>query len=165
MLTLALLLAAQPPETRTFELVAPGGEMIGAVQIFQAPRGILLRVEANGLKPGWHGVHLHQKADCSDAAFKNSGGHVHGAGVDASIHGLLNPMATDLGDIPNIYAASNGSANAEFFLGGLSLSDMPGKLNLFDDDGSALVIHADADDHMSQPIGGAGARVACAEIR
>ena len=35
---------------------------------------------------------------------------------------------------------------------------------LKDQDGSALVIHANADDHTSQPIGGAGDRVACGVI-
>ncbi|HBJ40113.1 MAG TPA: hypothetical protein DDZ20_04910 [Hyphomonas sp.] len=34
-----------------------------------------------------------------------------------------------------------------------------------DEDGSALIIHEAEDDHMTQPIGGAGARVACGVIQ
>jgi superoxide dismutase, Cu-Zn family len=40
-----------------------------------------------------------------------------------------------------------------------------GKMSLKDADGSSLVIHANADDGLTQPIGGAGDRVACAVIK
>jgi Cu-Zn family superoxide dismutase len=96
------------------------------------------------------------------AKFQNSKGHVN---HDDSKHGLLNPEGPDEGDLPNIFAASDGSVNAEVstLLIGLRARDQePG---LLDADGSALVIHANEDDHMSQPIGGAGDRVACAVIK
>lgn len=162
---LALLFAVQAMTTLDTPLSGPNGSEIGSVRLIEAPRGILVRIDVSGLEPGWHGVHLHQKADCSDPAFKNSGGHVHGAGVPQSVHGLLNPRATDLGDIPNIHASDNGDAKAEFFVPDLALAPATGRYNLRDSDGAALVIHAQADDHRSQPIGGAGARVACALIR
>jgi Cu-Zn family superoxide dismutase len=44
----------------------------------------------------------------------------------------------------------------------VTLSD--GEGTLFDEDGSALVIHANADDYASQPSGAAGGRIACAVI-
>ncbi len=129
----------------------------GTVTVTAAPKGVLVHVEAAGLTPGWHGMHFHEKGDCSDAAFKLSGGHVHGAG--APVHGLLNPAANDMGDLPNLYAAADGTAKAELFSSLVMLAA------LRDADGSALVIHAAPDDYRTQPIGASGARIACAVLK
>ncbi|MEG1029664.1 MAG: superoxide dismutase family protein, partial [Brevundimonas sp.] len=76
----------------------------------------------------------------------------------------LNAQGPDDGDLPNLYAAADGSAHGEFFTTKARISqDGPGQW-LWDADGSALVIHANPDDHNSQPIGGAGDRVACAVL-
>ena len=123
-----------------------------------------MRVEATGLTPGWHGMHFHEKGVCDDAGFKASGGHVH-AGTKPPVHGLLNPAATDSGDLPNIFVAADGSAHADAFTTLVSLSGAGKRPALGDADGSALVIHAGPDDYTTQPIGGAGARVACAVIK
>ena len=74
-------------------------------------------------------------------------------------HGLLNPNGPEGGDLPNIWAAADGSAAMETLSTLFVLSD------LSDSDGAALIIHEARDDHMSQPIGGAGGRVACAVIK
>ena len=90
------------------------------------------------------------------AGFKASGGHINPEGKE---HGLLNPNGYEAADLPNIYAGANGVAAAEMLNSKLSLSDGG---PLLDADGFAVVIHENADDHMTQPIGGAGSRVACA---
>ena len=91
------------------------------------------------------------------AGFKKSGSHTgHGSGVE---HGLLNPKGPESGDLPNIYAAADGAAKAEVFIAGMKLID------IVDADGTAVIIHAKVDDHVSQPIGGAGDRVACGVIK
>lgn len=154
--------SAAETSVKTLDLIGDSMKSIGTVKVSQAPHGVILRVEASGITPGWHGMHIHAVATCGDAGFKASGGHVHGDG--GSVHGLLNANETDLGDLPNIYAGPDGKASAEVFAPNLSLGDVAGRLNLLDPDGSALVIHASPDDHSSQPIGGAGARVACAAI-
>lgn len=146
----AVPVAAQAPVNASFKGAG------GGVTLTPAPNGVLVHIEATGLTPGWHAAHFHEKADCSDAAFKLSGGHVHDA--TTSVHGLLNANATDKGDLPNLYAGADGQAKAEFLTTALT---MP---TLQDTDGSALVIHAKADDFTTQPIGGAGDRVACAVI-
>ena len=125
------------------------------------PHGVLVRIEAKGLPPGWHGLHFHEKGDCSKADFTSAGGHVHDK--PAVVHGLLNPDGNESGDLPNLYVAADGSAQAELFSTFVSLSSA-GRSKLVDADGSALVIHAAPDDHRSQPIGGAGARIACGAI-
>ncbi|MBO6632941.1 superoxide dismutase family protein [Parvibaculum sp.] len=134
----------------------------GTANLSEGPEGVVIRVNVEGLTPGWHAIHFHGVGDCSDAAYKNSGSHVqHG---ETEPHGLLNPEGPDDGDLANIHAAEDGTVNAELYSARVTLSGADGRANLLDADGSALVIHEGPDDHMSQPIGGAGARVACAVI-
>jgi Cu-Zn family superoxide dismutase len=155
---------AQTPSTQKTAVLKNGaGATIGQVTLTDAPRGVLLRVEASGLAPGWHGIHFHEKGDCSDPAFKMAGGHVHQ--MSPTVHGLLNPQANDLGDLPNLYAGPDGKANAEFYSTFVAMHDGTARANLLDADGSAVVIHAKVDDLATQPIGGAGDRVACAVVK
>jgi Cu-Zn family superoxide dismutase len=162
-LVLALNLAAVLPAfAASGELKGPDGNAHGTVTVTAAPKGVLLRIEATGLKPGWHGIHFHEKGDCSDAKFTSAGGHVHA--MTPVVHGLLNPKANDAGDLPNIVAGKDGTATAEFYSSLVSLSGGSGPA-LMDADGSAVVVHANPDDYKSQPIGGAGDRVACAVIK
>lgn len=154
--------ALLPALAATGDLKGPDGAAHGTVTVTAAPKGVVLRVEAKGLKPGWHGIHFHEKGACSDPKFTSAGAHVHAA--NPVVHGLLNPQANDAGDLPNIYAGADGSATAELYSTLVSLSGGPAPA-LMDADGAAVVIHANPDDHSSQPIGGAGDRVACAVIK
>lgn len=162
-LLLAGAAIAQAPAGKTVTLQNAHHQSIGTVVLTDAPKGVLLRVEASGLAPGWHGIHFHEKGDCSDAAFKMAGGHVHT--MTPAVHGLLNPQANDDGDLPNVHADAQGKVAAELFSPLVSLSGAGGRPALLDADGSALVIHAKPDDYTTQPIGGAGDRVACAVIK
>lgn len=140
-------------------LINASGDSIGDVSLLGGPNGFLMEVTVvqGGLMPGWHGLHLHQIGDCSDIGeFKRSGGHL---GKVSGGHGLLNPDGPESGDWPNIWAAENGSAALESF----STFIRPDELT--DQDGVALIIHEGRDDHLSQPIGGAGGRVACAALQ
>ena len=155
---------AQQAKIETFEgaILGPKGDNIGKLTIRSGENASVIRIVINpgGLTPGWHGVHLHQVGDCSDPGkYELSKGHVNHSN---SKHGLLNPEGPDEGDLPNIYAAADGSVNVE--VASLTIRVL-GQNGLKDADGSALVIHASEDDHFSQPIGNAGARVACAVIR
>jgi superoxide dismutase, Cu-Zn family len=149
---------------QTFEGPIQGskGEAIGKLMIRSGENASVVRIiiNAGGLTPGWHGTHFHQVGDCSDPGkYELSKGHVN---HDNSKHGLLNSDGPDSGDLPNIYAAADGSVNAEVSSESVILT---GEDGLLDNDGSALVIHANEDDHASQPIGGAGPRVACGVIK
>ena len=147
---------AQAPASVTAELKNSAGQTVGSVTLTEAPKGVLMRIEAKGLSAGWHGLHLHDKGDCSKSDFTSAGPHVHGAG--AGVHGLLNPAANELGDLPNLHAGADGTGAAEVFTTAVTLK------GLRDADGSAVVVHLNPDDHFAQPIGGAGARVACAVV-
>lgn len=140
------------------QIIGGSGAQVGTAKLEQGPHGVLMEVTINagGLTPGWHGLHLHEKGDCSDVgSFTLSGGH-HGKGDGR--HGLNNPAGPEMGDLPNIWAAADGSAALEAFS---SLYELAPSL---EGDGIALVIHENRDDHITQPIGGAGARVACGVI-
>jgi superoxide dismutase, Cu-Zn family len=152
---------ASSNETGTADLMNNDGDSIGTVSLTQAPTGLLLRVEAEGLETGWHGIHIHAVGDCSDAAFESAGSHINHAQAP---HGLLNPEGPDDGDLPNVHASEDGRVRAELFTTSARIADNgPGQW-LWDGDGSAVVVHTSPDDHRSQPIGGAGDRVACAVI-
>jgi Cu-Zn family superoxide dismutase len=154
---------AQAADVKTIALIGPDRSSRGTATVTAAPKGVLVHVEATGLTPGWHGIHFHAKADCGDAAFKNSGGHVHS--MEPVTHGLLNPAANDSGDLTNIYAGADGVAKAEIFSPLVTLQAGGGSPALLDADGSAIVIHAKADDYTTQPIGGAGDRVVCGVVK
>jgi len=161
---LAVPALAQQPSIQTFEglIVGAKGENIGKLTIRSGENASVVRIviQAGGLSPGWHGTHFHQVGDCSDVGkFELSKGHVN---HDAAKHGLLNPDGPEVGDLPNIFATADGSVNTEVSSESIILT---GEEALKDNDGSALVIHAGEDDHASQPIGNAGARVACAVIK
>jgi superoxide dismutase, Cu-Zn family len=155
---------AQQQNVQTFEgaIMGAKGDNIGKITIRGGENATIVRITINagGLSPGWHGIHFHQVGDCSDTGkYERSKDHVN---HDDAKHGLLNTEGPDQGDLPNIYANADGSVNAEVSSESVLLS---GDEGLRDKDGSALVIHAGEDDHASQPIGNAGARVACAVIK
>jgi len=165
---MALVLAVTLPgmaraEPESAAITGADGGRIGSVTLVDSPHGVLMRVTVapGNLAPGAHGMHLHSVGDCSDVgAFKMSKGHIN---PDGREHGLLNPKGPDNADLPNLVVRHDGSADVELFTDRVRLAGGPAAL--LDSDGSALVIHANPDDHMTQPIGGAGARVACAEIK
>ena len=147
------------------DLINPDGATVGAASFHQGPTGVLVTLSVEGLTPGAHGIHLHAVGACSPD-FTAAGGHL--TATDNAVHGLKNPERTvdnhDNGDLPNLYAAADGIAQAEYFTSLVTIfgGSMP---SLLDADGATLVIHENPDDHVTQPIGGAGGRVACGIIR
>jgi len=158
----AMIPRATPGQTGQAAIINGQGAEIGKATLTQGATGLLIKVEVTGLTPGWHGIHIHATGQCT-APFTSAGAHINHTDPKTP-HGLLNAQGPDDGDLPNLDAAADGSAKAEFFTTRARISqDGPGQW-LWDADGSALVIHANPDDHSSQPIGGAGDRVACAVL-
>lgn len=145
-------------------LIDRNREIVGEARFQQGPTGVLITIEMDGLPDsaiGWHGAHLHEIGDCSNADFTSSGGHIN---PDGRSHGLLNPDGPDHADLPNIYVHSDGRARVQAFTTSVSLSGQGGAPALLDADGSAIVFHDNPDDHVSQPIGGAGPRHVCGVV-
>ena len=153
---------AYAADTAGGTLLGTDGKPHGTVTVTDAPKGVLLHIVAEGLAPGWHGMHFHEKGSCTPPKFTSAGGHVHA--VTPVVHGLLTPNATDAGDLPNLYVAKDGTATVELYSTLVSLHGADGRPALKDADGSALIVHTSPDDYTTQPIGGAGARIACAVL-
>ena len=151
------------PKTYSGNFAGADHDDHGTLTITPAPNGVILRIEAKGLKPGWHAVHFHEKGSCDDEKFASAGGHVHN--TTPVVHGYLSAGANDAGDLPNIYVGEDGHANVEVFSNLVTATKVDVRPYLIDDDGSAVVIHDMADDYQSQPIGNAGGRAACAAIQ
>ncbi len=149
---------APEPAVAQAAMIGLDGAEIGLARFEQGPHGVMIRMEIGpgGLTPGWHGLHLHETGDCSDVGeFMLSGGH---HGKEPGKHGLMNPDGPEAGDLPNVWAAADGSAGYEAFTMLTRLVPALGG------DGLSIIIHANEDDHRSQPIGGAGPRVACGVV-
>ena len=140
-------------------IVNVDGAVIGTATFEQTPTGVLMNVDVRDLPPGSHGIHLHATGSCSPD-FKAATGHINPGQV---AHGLRNSDGPDNGDLPNLYAGADGTARAEFFTTRVSVSG-GGMPALLDEDGSAVIIHDMPDDHITQPIGGAGGRMGCGTI-
>lgn len=161
-MTSSLAAGTERPADATAELINNAGQQVGQVKLFSGPAGTLLRLSAQDLPPGPKAIHIHATGTCEDHdhGFMESGGHLN---PDGNEHGLLNPEGPGAGDLPNFRVGEFGFAWAEFFT---SLASLDGSVGarILDDDGAAIVIHENPDDHMTQPIGGAGARIACGVI-
>lgn len=143
-------------------IAAANGDARGTAELFQDPHMIVhVRLQLHDLPPGTHGVHFHAVGRCDGAgAFASAGAHYNPLGRQ---HGLMNPAGPHAGDAPNFTVAADGKADVSFTTDRVTLT--PGSTTLFDSDGSAIVIHAAADDQTSQPLGNSGARIACGAVR
>ena len=146
-------------------LVNREGRDIGSVTMIEGPRGVVINIQVRdgGLPAGRKGIHVHSAGTCADGAagFVASGSHLGAPGLP---HGLLNSTG-DYGDLPNLIVGRDGAVEVEMFSNLISIGGAPGRGTLLDADGAAVVVHQNPDDHASQPIGGAGPRIACAVIR
>ena len=135
----------------------PDGAAMGRVELTQGPNGVLISADVYGLSPGPHGFHIHSVGACSPD-FSAAGGHF---APDGEGHGFMHADGHHAGDLPNIHAGPDGSARVDHFTSKLTLAP-DGDTSLFDEDGSAVIIHAMPDSYGADP--GAGDRAACGVI-
>ncbi|WBL65855.1 superoxide dismutase family protein [Thauera sp. WB-2] len=165
-LTVSLAILSSPAtaaERATATIIDRDGKAVGAATLTEGPHGVLIHVAAKGLPPGPKAIHIHSVGTCEDPdkGFVASKGHLN---PHAKPHGLMNPEGPDAGDLPNLFVHADGSVEAEFFSTLASLTGAGERARILDEDGAALVIHENRDDHLSQPIGGAGPRLFCGVI-
>jgi Cu-Zn family superoxide dismutase len=157
----ALLSACAYPEPvggPPIALVDSSGQSVGTVSAWQTAGGVGVRIEASGLPHGVHGIHVHAVGRCDGPKFETAGPHWNPA---QRKHGLSNPAGPHGGDLPNVTVAANGVLATIVTVPGASL-EAAGDGALADADGAALVIHAAADDNVTDPSGNSGDRIACA---
>jgi superoxide dismutase, Cu-Zn family len=130
------------------------GQSVGQVQLRETPHGLIVMADFAGLPEGTLAFHIHAVGEC-EPPFQSAGGHFN---PDGHQHGMENPQGMHAGDLPNIHVPASGELTVEYFVTGLTLDD------LFDEDGTSMVVHAGPDDYETDPAGDAGERIACGVI-
>ena len=136
------------------------GQVVGEVTAARMGHEVRVRVTVRGFTPGTHGVHLHQTGRCEAPDFASAGPHWNPTNHQ---HGRLNPQGPHLGDLPNLVVGANGRGRIDFAVP-VPAGTAAGANPLLDLDGTAVVIHAAADDLRTDPSGNSGARIACGAL-
>ena len=143
-------------------LVDAAGDAVGLATFTEGDDGVTIHVLIEGLTPGEHGWHLHEFGDCNgttDEPFSSAGGHWNPTDME---HGGPDAASHHVGDFGNFEATADGKAEASMTTMDFSLGDGPD--SVFDEDGTAIIIHAGRDDLTTQPSGDSGARFACGVV-
>ena len=152
---------AKAPKKLQVTLKNAAGASVGTVELKQKNNGVEFKVELSGLEPGEHAIHVHQKPVCEAPAFTSAGGHFNPSGKK---HGIHNPEGHHNGDLPlNLTVGDDGKAKATFLAPDLSLDPMAMD-SMVANGGTSIVVHAKADDMISDPAGNAGTREACGVV-
>ena len=142
-------------------LAGRDGKPVGTVNFIATSHGVLIEYDLKGLAPGAHAIHIHTSGNCdAKVAFTSAGPDL--SFEPTKLHGFLAPHGPHPGDLPNEFAAGDGTLHASVIDNAISLGN--GKKSIFDRDGASLIVHAKADDYVSQPAGNSGDRVACGVI-
>ena len=128
------------------------GADVGTVTATEMDGGIQIRIDARGMPVGIHGAHVHTTGRCDAPDFTTAGGHWN---PTSKQHGTSNPAGPHAGDAPNLTIGADGTGSVTIMLPAGTIDGM------LDADGSAFVIHANADDYKTDPSGNSGGRIAC----
>lgn len=137
------------------------GKSVGWVMIKPAGQGVEIKLTLKNMPAGEHGVHLHQVAKCDGPDFKSAGPHFN---PDSKQHGMQNADGHHAGDLPNFHVSANGKADVTLFDKDANLNPDTDSHSLFANGGTAIVVHAKADDMKTDPSGNSGDRIACGVI-
>jgi Cu-Zn family superoxide dismutase len=168
-------------QTRVVDMKDAKDNVVGSVQVRPTAHGTLFTVNLMNLPPGMHAVHVHERGLCEGPDFKSAGGHFN---PTAAQHGFDSPQGFHAGDLPNLLVNDEGRAVAEFHSARLTVRPHQGTaqgkqqttgtgadpsssaqaasaepLSLLTRDGTAIMIHANADDYRN--MDSAGGRIAC----
>jgi superoxide dismutase, Cu-Zn family len=145
-------------------LLDAGGGHVGNAVLTTTNGGVQVDITVHGLTPGFHGFHVHSIGVCDGTTgFTSAGGHFNPGGDQHPHHAA---------DFPVLLVQEDGIGEAHFYTDRFAVGD------LFDADGSALIIHAGPDNYANVPTryaaggpdattlgtGDAGGRAACGLI-
>lgn len=130
----------------------------GTAQFYGNSAQVSVALALTGFAPGVHGMHLHTTGKCDAPGFESAGPHLNPGGHQ---HGTDNPRGSHLGDLPNVTIDSSGSGATTATITGTREQALA---ELFDGDGTAIVVHAGPDDYKTDPSGNSGGRIACGVV-
>jgi Cu-Zn family superoxide dismutase len=134
-----------------------GSALTGSAKLVDVDKGLGVHVEVENAAPGLHGVHIHEKGDCSDPKATGAGGHYNpNAGPH---HGGPGTPVRHGGDLGNIEVDSKGRGVLDVVVQDLTVAGLENGVV-----GRAIVVHEKADDLQSDPAGNSGARIGCGQI-
>jgi Cu-Zn family superoxide dismutase len=148
------------PATAHADLMNAKGEKIGTAMFTEASGGVRIEFKVSQLPAGTHALHIHTTGRCEGPGFMSAGGHFNPAMKE---HGKDNPQGPHAGDLPNFVVDASGNGEGTVVATGVTLAE--GSDSLFHTGGTALMIHAAADDYKTDPTGNAGPRLACGVIQ
>ncbi|MGH7581356.1 MAG: superoxide dismutase family protein [Gemmatimonadales bacterium] len=148
-----------PEPAARASLFDSSGTRVGLATFSETDGTAQLGVSVSGLSSGQHGMHIHETGACTPPGFESAGGHFN---PGAKKHGMLNPDGPHAGDLPNLVAGADGSADTTFTVSPTLLAQGPA--SMMGAQQHAFVIHADPDDQKTDPSGNSGARVVCGVI-
>jgi superoxide dismutase, Cu-Zn family len=148
--------AAAPTEAIAVLSPTQGNKCKGVIKFSQQGSSVKVVAHVEGLNPGQkHAMHIHQNGDCSAPDAASAGGHYN---PEAHMHGLPEVEMRHAGDLGNLQADQDGKAHYEITVNNITISG--GKNPIA---GRGVIVHAKVDDG-GQPVGNAGARIACGVV-
>jgi len=158
-LSLVVTLTALAAAKTKVDLKDSQGKSVGTITLSQQGSGVDLKLQLHDLPFGSHAIHFHQNPKCDAPDFKSAGPHFN---PDGKKHGLDNPEGHHAGDMLNFTVDAKGKAKLRMDDKDVTLADGPH--SLFSNGGTAIVIHAKADDMKTDPSGNSGDRIACGVV-
>jgi superoxide dismutase, Cu-Zn family len=166
--SLSACASLQPGASANTNLLSKSGSQVsGNITFTQVSKGVEVSGKVSGLKPNQsHGFHIHEKGDCTSNDAQTAGGHFnpegkkHGPSAQQHNHDHQHGTDHHAGDMPNLKADANGNAIFKVVLAGVTINEGMKAIA-----GRAVIVHANEDDYVSQPVGNAGGRIACGLIQ
>jgi Cu-Zn family superoxide dismutase len=152
----AIASATAPPATAKIE-PRSGSSLSGTARFVDVNGALGAHVEVEQAAAGLHGVHIHEKGDCSDPEAKSAGGHYNPA--KGAHHGGPSTPVRHGGDLGNIEVGSDGKGVLDVLVQDLTIAGPDNGVV-----GRAIVVHEKADDLQTDPAGNSGARIGCGQI-
>lgn len=145
------------PTNRAVAVLHPteGSQVTGTVVFIQEDDGVRIEATVEGLQPGKHGFHIHERGDCTAPDGTSAGGHYN---PDGHPHAGPDQHPRHMGDLGNLDANTDGRARYERTDDYVTLN---GPKSIV---GRGVIVHAGEDDFTTQPTGAAGGRLACGVV-